>query len=140
MKTLTLSAIATIVLLLAACSKDDKHPLSAASGSSTYDSLNTCAFNSGNPGTLFAFQINLETAPTVTIGAIEFDLEWSNGDESKDIYEDDFTINGSTVEFDWCFRFGSTDWFEVRPTILDENDKTLSNTIKIRVNKPAGAN
>jgi hypothetical protein len=140
MKTLHVLFAFSITLMLA-CSKDDEmRPLSASSGGFTFDSLNTCDIGSGSMATLFDFQIELDSVPTLDLGGVEFDLEWSNGDKSEDIFEDDFIISGSTIEYDWCFRFGNTDWFEVKPTIVDPNRNPLSNEVTIRVNKPAGAN
>lgn len=141
MKAFNLLIIVFSTILILGCDKDDDmRPLSATSGGFTFDALNTCDIGSGAMATAFTFQIELESAPMLELGGVEFDLEWSDGDKSEDLFDDDFIILGSTIEYDWCFRFGSTDWFEVRPVIVDSDRNPLSNEVTIRVNKPAGAN
>ena len=140
MKTFHIYACVVLFLLAVSCKDDDVRPLSASSGGSSFDELNMCDIGSGAMATVFDFQIELTAPPTIPLGGVEFDLEWSDGDTSDDIFENDLDISGSTVEFDWCFRFGSTDWFEIKATIVDDDRKPLSNSVTIRVNKPAGAN
>ena len=140
MKAYHILSIAAFCMLFLSCKKDDARPLNATTGGFSYEVLNDCALSSGSNGTRFDFQIELASAPTIPFDGIEFDVVWADGDVSNDRYDDDFIITGSTVEFDWCFRFGSLDWFEVKPTILDADGKALSNEITIRVDKPAGAN
>lgn len=143
MRAFSVLIIVFSTILILGCDKDDDmRPLSANSGGFTFDSLNTCDIGSGANATVFTFQIELESVPMqeLDLDGVEFDLEWSDGDTSEDIFEDDIIISGSTVEYDWCFRFGSTDWFEVKPVIVDSDRNPLSNAVTIRVNKPAGAN
>lgn len=141
MKTVHTLIIAFAVLLMTACSKDDDmRPLKATSGSSSFDVLNDCDIGSGSNATSFTFEIELDSPPMIELGGVEFDLKWSDGDESDDAMDDDIIITGSTVAWDWCFRFGGTDWFEIKAVVLDDNLKAASNEVTIRVNKPAGAN
>jgi hypothetical protein len=109
-------------------------------GSSSYEDLNECSFSSGNPGTSFDFELDLQPADgNATVDQISFDLLWDDGDNEKNIEEDDFTIVGNTLTFDWCFRYGSSEWFELTVRVIDSNN-VKSNSQKIKVNKPDGAN
>jgi hypothetical protein len=133
--------IAVLTVLAIGCSDDDEmRPLSVSQSSSSFDTLNTCDFSSGSNGTEFTFQLQLQSAPAISVGGVEFDLLWSNGNTSDDILEEDVVINGNTVEYDWCFRFGGTDWFELNQTLVDDDGNPLSNEVKVRVNRPVGAN
>jgi hypothetical protein len=123
--------------------KDDESPspqFQILNGSSSYEDLNECALSSGNPGTHFDFELDLQPADaSASIKEVRFDLLWDDGDNEKNIEEDDFTIVDNTLTFDWCFRFGSSEWFEVTVRVIDENN-VKSNSQKIKVNKPDGAN
>ena len=142
MKALHVLCIACLSLLMVSCDKDDDdvRPLSAKSGSSSFDMLNGCDIGSGPMATEFIFEIELAMAPTMQLGGVEFDVEWADGDVSEDRFEEDIIISGTTIEYDWCFRFGSLDWFEVKATVVDDDRNPLSNEVSIRVNRPAGAN
>lgn len=136
-----LLSIAVLALVILGCSKDDEmRPLTVTGSDFSFDTLNTCDIGSGDFATLFNFHLELPSAPTIEVGGVEFDLEWSNGNETENILEDDLVMTGTTISYDWCFRFGSTDWFELRQTLVDPDGKALSNEVTLRVNKPAGAN
>lgn len=139
MKSFPILSVLLLALIFMGCSDDDDFALSASSGGATYDTVNTCG-NTAPYLTRFDFAIELESPPTEDLGGVEFDIEWSDGDIVEDRFEDDLIITGSVVEFDWCFRFGSTEWIELHCTILDEDDNVLSNEVTIRADKPDGAN
>ena len=127
---------------LTACSDDDSPSpqFKILSGTSSYEDLNECSFSGGNPGTEFYFHLQLQPADAnASVDKISFDLLWDDGDNEKNIEEDDFTIVDNTLTFDWCFRYGSSEWFEVTVRVIDENN-VKSNSQKIRVDKPDGAN
>ena len=71
---------------------------------------------------------------------MEFDLLWSDGSESQNRFEDDFNLSGGMLDFDWCFRFGTLDWFELDVKVLANDEEIESNIYTIRVEKPDGAN
>ena len=103
--------------------------------------LNGCNIDSGSPATRFLFTLNFESSPEVEIDGIEFDLLFESGTEGQNIFEDNFEITGNSLEFDFCFRFGSaSSWVEIYPFILAENEELESNKITIRIEKPEGAN
>lgn len=133
--------LALFVLAIASCSKDDAEPdIRITNGSSSFDVLNDCDIGSGPLATLFTFTLNLAALPAEDIDGIEFDLEWEDGSESQNLFDDNFDIIGNSLEFDWCFRFGSLNWFEIRAKVLADDERQESNEVTIRVNRPSGAN
>lgn len=85
--------------------------------------------------------IDYEASDEIDIDGIEFDLTWSDGDQSNNRFSSNFNENGNTVSFDWCFRFGEEqDWFELDMKILAEDEEVESNEFNIRVDRPEGAN
>lgn len=103
--------------------------------------LNACNIDSGNPATEYLYTIEYLANPAeIDIDGVEFDLTWSDGDEDPNIFTNEFDRNGSTLEFDWCFRFGDTEWFELDLKILADDEQVESNEFNIRVERPDGAN
>lgn len=91
--------------------------------------------------TEFLFDIEYEATDEIDIDGVEFDLTWSNGDQSDNRFSSQFNANSNTVSFDWCFRFGNEqEWFELDLKILAEDEDVESNEFNIRVDRPEGAN
>ena len=108
--------------------------------SATIVDLNDCSIDSNDPATRYNFMLEYDASSEVSIDGVEFDLNWSNGDESPNIFANDVNVEANTVDFNWCFRYGSTDWFELDLKILAEDEQIESNEFNLRVDKPNGAN
>ncbi|MDZ7717341.1 MAG: hypothetical protein U5K72_04940 [Balneolaceae bacterium] len=103
--------------------------------------LNGCDIDSGASATRFQFVLNFDSSSGVDISGIEFDILFESGTEGENIFEDDFEVVGQSLEFDFCFRFGSSSsWIEIYPSILANNEELVSNEITIRIERPEDAN
>lgn len=102
--------------------------------------LNQCNIGSGSLATEFLFLLEYQSSDEIDIDGVEFDLTWSDGDGSQNIFENSFSDDNNILDFDWCFRYGSTEWFEIDVKILAEDEEIESNEYTIRVDRPEGAN
>lgn len=103
--------------------------------------LNECDIDSGLPASEFLFEMEYVASTQVDIDGVEFDLNWSSGDQSHNIFTNDFNDDEGTLLFDWCFRYSDNeDWFELDLKILAEDEEVESNEVTIRVDKPENAN
>lgn len=129
-------------LILTSCSDDDEvqPTVRIVDGMSSYDVLNDCNIGSGDLATDFNFDLDIETTGNIEIDGVEFDIEWSDGSESLNRFEDNFVVVGNSLLFDWCFRFDYTEWFDLKITLLAGNEEIESNQFTIRVEKPEDAN
>ena len=144
-ETIHFVAILIVVCLTFSSCKDDSTSANGAlieitNVTSNVIELNSCEIDQGDLATEFLFDMEVEASPDLDIDGVEFDLTWSNGDESPNIFTNEFTTGENLVSFDWCFRYGTTEWFELDLKILAENEEVESNEYKIRVNQPNGAN
>jgi len=133
----------TLVLVLSGCKDDDEEVqpiINLTSATYSVESLNACDIGSGDLASNFIFELEYEASPSLEFDGIEFDLRWSDGDQSNNIVVSTFQRSDDFVEFDWCFRFGTTEWFELDATIVGENETVESNPVTIRVEKPQDAN
>jgi hypothetical protein len=107
----------------------------------TLAELNQCDIGSGSMASEFLFEIEYEASEEIDIDGVEFDLDWSSGDQDNNIFASQFNATTETVTFDWCFRYGDEEqWFELDLKIIAENERAESNEFNIRVDKPEGAN
>ena len=131
-----------LLLALMGCSKSDdgeeKASIDVKITTSSFDTINMCDIGSGNNGTLFVFTISYTKLSVSEVDKVLFDVEWSNGDKDSAV-ETNFTDNGTSVVYDWCYRFGSLSWVEINQRLVSK-DGTISNISKVRVNKPSSAN
>jgi hypothetical protein len=103
--------------------------------------LNGCDIGSGPMASEFLFDIEYEASEEIDIDGIEFDLNWSSGDQDNNVFVSQFNATNVTADFDWCFRYGAEEqWFELNLKIIAENERAESNEFKIRVDRPEGAN
>ena len=110
-------------------------------GSAAVIELNTCDIDSGSFATEFRFTLQLDAPSDVDIDGIEFDLTFQSGADISSLLQDSFNRSDQTVQFDYCFRYGSHgDWFELNLKILAEDEEIESNEYTIRVDRPEGAN
>ncbi len=130
--------------ILTSCKDDstssDDITIEIVNGTFSFNEVNECDFDSGASGTEFLFLIEYEASDDIDISGVEFDLIWSDGEEDPNIFDDLFEATNQTLQFEWCFRFGTTEWFELDLKILAENREVESNEYTIRVDKPEDAN
>lgn len=137
---------AGILLLTAASCKDNSTNSSdisivITSVTQSVSELNQCDIGSGPMASEYLFEIEYEASEEIEIDGVEFDLDWSSGDQDNNIFASQFNATTETVTFDWCFRYGDEEqWFELDLKIIAENERAESNEYNIRVEKPEGAN
>ena len=133
------SILITLILVAAimGCSKSDDGgsdvPVKAGKLSVTIDGVNNC-----NGGTILDFKLPYTLSQKIEIKRLNIKTKLSNG-SSDDFIDATFNDTGSTITFSQCTVFGTVSWvdYEVR---LESDNGALSNSSKIRVNKPNGAN
>lgn len=135
----------TVLFLSVSACKDDSASSNSASieitnATVTFIDVNDCDIGSGPEATEFLFTLSIDATPGIDINGVEFDLIWSDGEEDPNIFSEDFNIAEGTLDFDWCFRYGTTEWFELDMKILAEDEEIESNEYNIRVDRPNGAN
>jgi len=67
--------------------------------SATIVDLNDCSIDSNDPATRYNFMLEYDASSEVSIDGVEFDLNWSNGDESPNIFANDVNVEANTVDF-----------------------------------------
>ena len=136
---LMLSTLVGTILL--GCNNDDVGEnafITAEATELNFDELNTCDIGSDLMATLFVLTIPYKTSSGNEVDKIEIDMKWSNGDEDSNV-EGNFTLENSKAYYDWCFRFGDTEWIEVTTRLVGKQG-IKSNPSLIRIVKPEGAN
>lgn len=132
---------AILLLFSPACNDDEADPALVLTGvSSSFDTLNECDIGGSTMATEFDFVLEFDRSEGIEIDGVEFDLYWSDGDDDQNNFTDNFDVVGNTVVFDWCFRYGTTEWFELDFKLLANGEEIESNVFKLRVEKPEGAN
>ena len=116
----------------------DSDDITANSSSFSFIQLNTCDIGSGDLATRFNFRVNYDAALDVQISKVLFDIEWSSGD-SDSAETSSIDDLATSVEYSWCYRFGSEDWVEITHRLVTSNG-TESNESVVRIDKPDGAN
>ena len=130
------------VLLLLGCSKDDEGGTSSSlkAGAHTFElnGLNSCNSPGGPAGSIFIMSVTYTAEGGVTVKRIHVETLVSSG-EGDTASTATFTDNGSAITYAKCFRFGPVDWVEYTVR-LEGSDGTMSNGVKVRIDKPNGAN
>lgn len=137
------ASIFLLALTVTSCkdsTSSDSSFIEITEGTYSVVELNNCNIDAGDPATRFQFVLDFESSSEVEIDGIEFDVLFEGGTEVQNLFEDDFDVFGNSVEFDYCFRFGSSSsWVEIYPSILAEDEELESNEITIRIERPEGA-
>lgn len=104
--------------------------------------LNTdgCDFGSGNIGSAFLIELNIDSSSDIEIDGIEFDITFVGGAEFENSFTDDFDLTNDGLEFIRCFRFGETQEVIMDIRILANDETIESNEITISIDRPDGAN
>lgn len=143
-KVLRISLISVLIVVIMGCSKDDNGGgsdvfINAKVSTSTFEQLNTCDIGSCCLATDFDFTITYEKSSGIALDKIIFDLKWSDGDTETSVKENVFSDSGTSVVYDWCYKFGNDDWVEITHRLVTKQG-IASNTSVVRLNKPSGAN
>lgn len=135
-----IAAVLCFTVLLG-CSRDEGSVdifITAKVSTSSFEELNTCDINSCCLATEFDFKITYEASPGIEISKIIFDIKWPDGDLNSS-EEITLTDNGTNVTYDWCYKFGISEWAEITHRLVTKQGIT-SNSSMVRLNKPEGAN
>lgn len=141
-KVLCISLILLLMGTVLGCSKDDGGSdffITAKASTSSFEQLNTCDISSCCLATEFDFNVVYEASSGIEIDKIIFDLKWSDGDTETGVKEAVFSDSGTSVVYNWCYKFGDDDWVEITHRLISKQGIT-SNTSVVRLNKPEGAN
>jgi len=138
-----MATVLFVMILLVGCSKDDNgeqmSPIMAKSQTYEFDAVNDCSTSIGD-GTAFYMKIPYTAPAGVTIEKVIGTRKVSNGDtEDFETPSNLITDKDNIITWATCFTFGSQTWveYDVR---LKASDGNTSNAVKVKVNKPSGAN
>ena len=126
-----------VAVVFNSCGDDDSF-VNAQTSSFTFDELNMCDIGGTVTATRFTFTIDYDASEGTEIEEVRFDIDWSSGD-SDDADTGSLTDTGSSVEYSWCYRFGSEEWVRITHTLVTADGKE-SNTSVVQIDKPSGAN
>ena len=133
----------TIIILISvtlSCSKDDDPKLDIETEQTevSFIDVNTCYAGGGVYYTEFNFVIRYTTSsPDIEIEKIHYSLG-----VGSDVAEDDdytFDDDGSQLSFSLCIKFGGTPALEYTATLISTEGHE-SNSRKVKIDRPAGAN
>ena len=137
--------IPLVVLLLVAiisCNKDDGSSevfITTKASSSSFEQLNIYDINSCCLATEFDFTIVYQASSGIEIDKIVLDLKWSDGDTETGIQENVLNDFGTSVVYDWCYKFGNDDWVDITHKMVTKQGIT-SNISVVGLKKPNEAN
>lgn len=129
-----------LTIILISCSDDEPDILvTTQSTTVSFGDLNTCDINDGGKfATLFEFTIPYQASSGIEVEKITTEWQWSTGNSGTN-EETNFSNTGTSVVYDWCWRFGEDDWVDLTARIVTKQGVTSSPST-LRLNKPAGAN